>query len=230
MKAMILAAGFGKRMMPLTATTPKPLLKVNGKPLIDYHIERLRDAGVKEFVINHAHLGEQIENYCGDGSRYGVSILYSRETEPLETAGGIAKALSLLGEEPFISVNGDIWTNYPFHLLLKRGLKNALGHLVLVDNPEFKTQGDFALQPDHFLAVSGEPSFTYSGIAVLCKSLFDRYSIHEGPLAPLLRLAMADRQVTGEYFSGASCHWYDVGTPQRLAEVSGMVAGMAARP
>jgi N-acetyl-alpha-D-muramate 1-phosphate uridylyltransferase len=226
---MILAAGFGKRMLPLTATTPKPLLKINGKPLIDYHIERLRDAGISEFVINHAHLGEQIENYCGDGSRYGVSIEYSRESEPLETAGGIAKALPLLGDEPFISVNGDIWTNYPFQPLLQHALKNTLAHLVLVDNPEFKTQGDFVLQPDHFLSVAGEPSYTYSGIAVLSQALFDRYQVYEGPLAPLLRLAMADKQISGEHFSGDSCHWYDVGTPQRLAEVSEIVAGIVVK-
>ena len=118
MKAMILAAGFGKRMLPLTAVTPKPLLKVNHKPLIDYHIEHLQRVGVSYLVINHAHLGMQIENYCGSGSQYGVEIAYSREQEPLETAGGIAKALPLLGDEPFISVNGDVWTDYPFQQLL----------------------------------------------------------------------------------------------------------------
>jgi MurNAc alpha-1-phosphate uridylyltransferase len=220
---MILAAGFGKRMLPLTSTTPKPLLPVNGKPLIDYHIERLRNAGVLQLVINHAHLGMQIEKHCGDGSRYGVQIVYSRESEPLETAGGIANALHLLGDDPFIIVNGDIWTDYPFAQLLELPLAGKLAHLVLVDNPEHNPHGDFTLLPDGLLAVSGSPGFTYSGIAILCKSLFIRYGVSAGPLAPLLRLAMAEKQVSGEHFAG---HWHDVGTPQRLHEVSNIVAGL----
>jgi MurNAc alpha-1-phosphate uridylyltransferase len=223
MKAMILAAGFGKRMLPLTATTPKPLLPVNGKPLIDYHIERLRDAGVSQFVINHAHLGMQIENYCGDGSRYGVCIEYSREGEPLETAGGIANAFTLLGDEPFISVNGDVWTDFPYETLLNFTGEKVLAHLALVHNPQHNTRGDFCLQPDGILAVTGEPSYTYSGIAVLSKSLFDRYNIYEGPLGVLLRMAMVDGKVSGELYNG---HWYDVGTPQRLREVSEIVAAL----
>ena len=225
MRAMILAAGFGKRMMPLTATTPKPLLQVNGKPLIDYHIERLRQAGIKELVINHAHLGQQIEDYCGNGSRYGVNIVWSREGEPLETAGGIAKALPMLGESPFVSVNGDIWTDYPFHSLLEKPLPRILAHLVLVNNPDHNAKGDFCLLPDGKLANSGNPAYTYSGIAVLSKALFDRYGIYEGPLAPVLRKAIDDGLVTGEHFSG---HWYDVGTPARLDEVSKIVASLAA--
>lgn len=222
---MILAAGFGKRMMPLTAVTPKPLLRVNGKPLIDYHIERLLEAGVTSLVINHAHLGQQIEDYCGDGSRYGCCITWSREGEPLETAGGLARALPLLGDEPFVSINGDIWTDYPFKKLVERRMQGALAHLVLVDNPPHNSKGDFCLQADGRLANEGVPGFTYSGIALLSKSLFSRYGVYEGPLAPLLRQAINDGLVTGEYYAG---HWYDVGTPQRLAEVSDLVAAMEA--
>ena len=221
---MILAAGFGKRMLPLTATTPKPLLPVNGKPLIDYHIEGLRKAGVTEIVINHAHLGEQIEAHCGGGERYGVAIKYSRENEPLETAGGIAKALPLLGDEPFIIVNGDVWTDYPFANLKQFAATSDLGHLVLVDNPLHNTKGDFSLDEGGGVQLTGTASYTYSGIAVLKKALFDQYNIYTGPLAPLLRLAIASQQITGECYTG---HWYDVGTPQRLNEVSDIVSAIS---
>lgn len=145
MKAMILAAGRGERMRPLTDTTPKPLLKISEKTLIEYHIEALVDAGINEIIINHAWLGEQIENYLGDGSRYGAVINYSREKEALETAGGIHNALNLLGEEPFIVVNADIFTDYPFKRLTTFSLKKT-AHLILVDNPEHNPQGDFYCQ------------------------------------------------------------------------------------
>lgn len=220
-KAMILAAGFGKRMLPLTATTPKPLLCVNNIPLIDYHLYHLSDIGIKNVVINHAHLGTQIEEYCGLGDKYGLHIHYSRESEPLETAGGIAKALPLLGDKPFISINGDIWTDYPLQRLYNLTLDNALAHLVLVKNPAHHTQGDFALNSQGRVMPVGDTTYTYSGIAVFSKQLFDRYKVYEGALSPLLRLAIADGLVSGEYYQG---RWFDVGTPQRLQEVSEEVA------
>lgn len=224
-RAMILAAGFGKRMMPLTARIPKPLLPVNGKPLIQYHIERLSSVGIREMVINISHLGEQIENYCGDGSRFGVALRYSHEAEPLETAGGIVKAMPLLvdnqADDRFIIVNGDIWTDYDFSRLLHKKATPSLAHLVLVDNPDHHPSGDFALQSDGWLAMVGEKPLTYSGIALLSKELFGRYQVAGGPLAPVLRQAIMNHQVTGEHYPGA---WYDVGTPARLEEVSRLVA------
>lgn len=222
---MILAAGFGKRMMPLTAKTPKPLLPVNGKPLIQYHIERLCAVGIKELVINVSHLGGQIENYCGDGSRFGVRIEYSRESEPLETAGGIAKALPLLiaegGSQTFVVVNADVWTDYGFSRLLEKKLAPALAHLIMVANPQHNPDGDFALEDSGMLASEGPTKLTYSGVALLDRALFDHYQVYQGALAPLLRKAMADLRVSGEYYGG---HWYDIGTPDRLEEVSCMVA------
>ena len=223
---MILAAGFGKRMMPLTERTPKPLLPVAGKPLIVYHIERLAQAGVREIVVNVSHLGQQIVDYCGDGTRFGVDIFYSREESPLETAGGIAKALPLLtageGNEIFLSVNGDIWTDFDFSHLLARNLAPNLAHLVMVNNPLHNLNGDFFLSEDGVLLSAGEQKLTYSGIALLSRELFDRYQLFHGPLAPLLRRAMDDRLVTGEHHPGA---WHDIGTPERLEEVSRMVSG-----
>ncbi len=221
---MILAAGFGKRMMPLTERTPKPLLPVAGKPLIVYHIERLAQAGVREIVVNVSHLGQQIVDYCGDGTRFGVDIFYSREESPLETAGGIAKALPLLtsgeGNEIFLSVNGDIWTDFDFSHLLARNLAPNLAHLVMVDNPLHNLKGDFHLAGDGVISSVGEQKLTYSGIALLSRELFDRYQVYQGPLAPLLRRAMDDKRVSGEHHRGA---WHDIGTPERLDEVSRMV-------
>ena len=224
MKAMILAAGFGKRMMPLTEKTPKPLLTVNDKPLIEYHIEGLRDAGVRDIVINVSHLGNKIEESCGDGSRFGVKIVYSREENPLETAGGIVRALPLLmqnGEDaPFIIVNGDIWTDYNFSALMNRPMGSNLAHLVLVDNPEHHLEGDFVMHSDGVLSKLGENKLTYSGIAILGRALFERYQIFEGALAPLLFKAITNNHVSGEYYSG---QWYDIGTPKRLDEVNRLI-------
>ena len=222
---MILAAGFGKRMLPLTATTPKPLLEVHGKPLIQYHIERLAAVGVAELVINHAHLGQQIEDYLGDGSQFGVSIHYSREPEPLETAGGIARALPLLGDAPFILVNADIWTDFDFARLLLFSNMQTLAHLVLVPNPPFHPEGDFAIGEQQLLSCSGKPCYTYSGVAVIHPQLLATADEASGALAPWLRVAMAGQQVSGELFCG---HWFDVGTPERLAEVSEQVAALDA--
>ena len=216
MKAMILAAGRGERMRPLTDHTPKPLLPVGGKPLIVWHIERLAEAGFYDLVINHAHLGDQIEALLGNGSQFGMSIRYSPEGEALETAGGIAYALPLLGNEPFLVVNGDIYTEYDF-ANLKHGLTSGLlAWLVLVDNPEHNHKGDFALAGDQ-IAEQGDVLHTFSGIGVYCPALFaevERGS--KAKLAPLLRVAMRSGKVGGELFTG---RWTDVGTPQRLAEL-----------
>jgi len=216
MKAMILAAGRGERMRPLTDHTPKPLLQAGGKPLIVWHIERLAQAGFNEFVINHAHLGTQIETTLGNGSRFGVSIHYSPEGEALETAGGIANALPLLGNEPFLVVNGDIHTDYDFANLNHGLADDLLAWLVLVDNPEHNHQGDFALTGSR-LVEQGDILHTFSGIGVYRPVLFagvERGS--KAKLAPLLRAAMRSGKVGGELYTG---RWTDVGTPQRLAEL-----------
>ena len=219
MKAMILAAGKGERMRPLTLTTPKPLVCAGGVPLIEYHLRALAAAGFTEIVINHAWLGQQIEDYLGDGSRYGVSIQYSPEGEPLETGGGIFRALPLLGDEAFVVVNGDIWTDYDFSVLHQPGA--GLAHLVLADNPVHHPAGDFTLADGHVRdGQPGTATLTYSGIAVLHPQLFDGCSDGAFKLAPLLRKAMADGQVTGERLKG---QWVDVGTHERLAEVEALI-------
>ncbi|MDH4569944.1 nucleotidyltransferase family protein [Pseudomonas sp. BN414] len=215
MKAMILAAGKGERMRPLTLHTPKPLVRAAGTPLIEFHLQALAKAGFNELVINHAWLGQQIEDHLGDGARFGLSIRYSAEGEPLETGGGIFQALPLLGDEPFLIVNGDVWTDFEFSHL-RRPL-DGLAHLVLVDNPTHHPHGDFVLENGRVRdAVAGESSLTYSGIAVLHPRLFEGCQAGAFKLAPLLRQAMAAGQVTGERFAG---RWVDVGTHERLAEV-----------
>ena len=213
MKAMILAAGKGERLRPLTLHTPKPLVRAGGVPLIEYHIRALAEAGFSELVINHAWLGEQIEAYLGDGSALGVQIRYSPEGEPLETGGGIHRALPLLGEEPFLVVNGDIWTDYSFHGLRRR--LDGLAHLLLVDNPAHHPGGDFTLV-DGVVRDDLSAALTYSGIAVLSPELFEGCTAGAFKLAPLLRKAMAAGKVSGERFAG---RWVDVGTHERLAEV-----------
>lgn len=219
MKAMILAAGKGERMRPLTLTTPKPLVRAAGVPLIEYHLRALAAAGFNEIVINHAWLGQQIEDHLGDGSRFGLSIQYSPEGEPLETGGGIFRALSLLGDDAFLVVNGDIWTDYDFSVLHQP--INGLAHLVLADNPPHHPKGDFTLIDGK--VQDGEPdaqTLTYSGIAVLHPQLFDGCSDGAFKLAPLLRNAMAKGEVTGERLKG---HWVDVGTYERLAEAEALI-------
>ena len=215
MKAMILAAGKGERLRPLTLHTPKPLVRAAGVPLIEYHVRALAAAGFEELVINHAWLGQQIEDYLGDGSRFGVTIRYSAEGEPLETGGGIHQALGLLGDEPFLVVNGDIWTDYDF-AKLRRPL-SGLAHLVLVNNPPHHPNGDFSLIG---LAVaepgSDRDALTYSGISVLHPALFENCQPGAFKLAPLLRRGMGEGKVSGECHAG---RWVDVGTHERLAEV-----------
>lgn len=210
MKAMILAAGRGKRMRPLTNHTPKPLLQVGGRRLIEYHIENLVSAGITQLVVNHAYLGSQIEDFVGDGSRYGATIQYSVEEQALETGGGIFNALKLLGDAPFVVVNGDVWTDYAFDNL--PAVIEGAAHLVLVDNPEHHPQGDFCLQNGRVANGAG-PRFTFSGISVLSSKLFVDCMNDAFPLAPLLRQAMQAAGVTGEYYDG---EWCDVGTPGRL--------------
>ncbi len=217
MKAMILAAGRGERMRPLTDVTPKPLLGVGGKPLIVWHIEALARAGVHEMVINHAWLGEQIPATLGDGSRWGVSLVYSAEHElGLETGGGIFNALPLLGDQPFILVNGDVFAEVDFSPLLSLELGHRLAHLLLVDNPEHHPQGDFTLQADGL--VSPESRLTFSGISVLSPKLFVGCQQGKFPLAPLLRQAMRQGLVSGEKLFS---RWVDVGTPERLERLDG---------
>lgn len=221
MKAMILAAGKGERLRPLTLHTPKPLIRAGGVPLIEYHLRALAAVGFTEIVINHAWLGQQIEDHLGDGSRFGVHIQYSAEGEPLETGGGIFKALGLLGDNPFVVVNGDIWTDYDFAAL--RNAPTGLAHLVLVENPAHNTHGDFSLIDTHVKdAQPGSSTLTYSGIAVLTPQLFEGCAAGAFKLAPLLRKAMAQGRVTGERLKG---HWVDVGTHERLAEVDALIKG-----
>lgn len=210
MHAMILAAGRGKRMRPLTDHTPKPLLEVAGKPLIVHHIERLAAAGFRNIVVNHAHLGQLIEDALGDGSRWGVAISYSPEGKALETGGGIFKALPLLGSGPFLVVNGDVWTDVDFaHPRLPEG---RIARLVLVDNPPHNPAGDFALDNGQ-LSLEGTPRYTFSGIGIYHPALFRDCSPGAFPLAPILRAAIARGLVSGEHHPG---RWLDIGTPERL--------------
>jgi N-acetyl-alpha-D-muramate 1-phosphate uridylyltransferase len=217
MKAMILAAGRGERMKPLSDSVPKCMLEVRGKPLIAWIIEALARAGVRGIVINHAHLGHMIEAALGDGRRFGVAIRYSPEAEALETAGGIAKALPLLGDAPFLAVNSDIFCDFDFPGLVKRTLGAKLAHLVLVPNPPHHPQGDFSLRGSQ-VGDKEEPKCTFSGIGLYRPDLFAGVNPgSKGQLAPLLRAAMARGLVSGELHLG---EWHDVGTPQRLAELN----------
>lgn len=233
MKAMILAAGRGERMRPLTDHTPKPLLKVGGKPLIVWHLERLAKAGFTEVVINHAHLGQQIEDALKDGAEWGLHIQYSPEKVALETAGGIANALHLLTEngtknEPFLVVNGDTFTDFDFASLTQHiksaalrpntrapssGIKNPRAHLVLVNNPPQHPNGDFAIA-NELLKNEGAQMLTFSGVGVYHPDLFADVVIGQpAKLAPLLRKAIDNSAATAEYYQGV---WHDIGTPERL--------------
>ncbi|MBC2770377.1 N-acetylmuramate alpha-1-phosphate uridylyltransferase MurU [Pusillimonas minor] len=223
MRAMILAAGRGERMRPLTDHTPKPLLSVAGKPLIQWHIERLVSAGITQIVINHAWLGHKIEAALGSGQALGAQLQYSPEPTALETAGGIAKALPLLGNGPFLVVNGDVWCNWPFgsaqHIANQLSKQNKLAWLLLVNNPDHHPQGDFYLEtnghirPDPSAGIEGK--LTFSGIGAYAPELFSGLPVnHPAPLAPLLRAAMSKQQVIGTHYNGP---WVDVGTPERLA-------------
>lgn len=215
MKAMILAAGRGERMRPLTDGTPKPLLQAAGKPLIEYTIRQLVEAGFNDIVINHAHLGLQLEHYLGNGNQFGANICYSPEgDQALETAGGIINALPLLGDEVFMVINGDIATDFPFSVLKNQAVD--LAHLVLVDNPAHHPDGDFGLENSGLVVPNSNEQFTFSGIGLYRPELF--HNIPSGPskLGPLLRQAIAGRRVSGQKMNG---FWMDIGTPERLQEL-----------
>jgi N-acetyl-alpha-D-muramate 1-phosphate uridylyltransferase len=233
MHAMILAAGRGERMRPLTDLTPKPMLSVAGKPLIVRHIERLAQAGITQIIVNHAWLGHQIVQALGDGRQWGVQIQFSAEASALETAGGIARALPLLGEEAFLVINGDIWCDWPLQSVFQRQLDmkrdpHRLAHLVLVDNPAHHPEGDFLLHSDQTVSAPSSTStpsakspahkrLTFSGIGIYQPALFAGLDPEvPAKLAPLLRQAMAKGAVTGEHHTG---RWMDIGTPERLAEL-----------
>lgn len=224
MKAMILAAGLGNRMRPLTLHTPKPLLKVGGKPLIVWHIEKLKAIGITEIVINTAWLAEKLVEALGDGEAFGVKILWSHEGEGLETAGGIINALPLLGDEPFILVNGDVWTNMDFAPLLHVQLGEQLAHLVLVSNPIQHPQGDFCLsEGKSYLFEQGMlgEHLTYSGVAVYSPKMFTGLEPGKRPMLPLFKQAMLAEKIDAEKLQGI---WVDVGTPERLSELDRQIS------
>jgi len=210
---MILAAGRGKRMRPLTDNRPKPLLHLAGKPLIQYHLEALAKAGITKVIINHAWLGEQIEAFVKTGNQFGLEVEYSAEQEALETGGGICKALPLLGTEAFLVINGDVWTTMDVgSYQLPEG---KLAHLVMVDNPDQHLEGDFHLIKGEVDDI-GEPKLTFSGIGIYHPTLFDNCPTGRFSLPVLLRKAMEKNLVSGEHYQG---HWYDIGRPARLAEL-----------
>jgi len=212
-KAMVLAAGRGERMRPLTDAAPKPLLPVGGKRLIEYHLERLAAAGFRDVVINTAWLGDMIEATLGDGARFGLAITYSHERpEALETGGGIFRALPLLGSAPFLLVNGDVWTDIDFAALRRDPPTDSLAHLVLVRNPPQHPRGDFVLEQGHITEGEGA-RHTYSGIGIYRAELFAGCPPGKFPLLPLLRRAIAAGRLTGELHAG---RWYDIGTVERL--------------
>ena len=226
-RALVFAAGKGERMRPLTNETPKPLLRVGGKPLVEWHLEKLAAIGIREVVLNIAWLADRFEPALGNGSRWGLRIHYSHEgAEPLETGGGMLHALRLLGDAPFICVNGDTWSDYDFARLPTR--PRAMAHLVMVDNPAQHPRGDFRIEADGTLRGDGEPKYTYSGIAVYDPRILTGWRDVIGAvagtertpprfkLAPLLFDAMARGEIHGELHHG---RWTDVGTPERLANL-----------
>lgn len=216
MKAMILCAGRGERMRPLTDVLPKPLLEVHEKPLVVWHLEKLVKAGFKEIIINIAHLGYKIPDALGDGSKWGVNIIYSDEQESgaLESAGGIVKALPLLGDETFLVVNGDVFCDYEFDTNFNLGIN--LAHLILVQNPEHNPNGDFGLKNACVLN-EDKIQYTFSGIGYYNPKLFKDLDVEKSALAPLLRAEIKNKNISGELFSGI---WHDIGTPQRLKEIN----------
>jgi len=221
-KAMILAAGRGERMLPLTLHTPKPLLRVGGRPLLEHHILNLKAAGFDQLVINAAYLAKQVIDFCGDGRRWGVHIEVSEEEEPLETAGGIVRALPKLGDGPFAVVNGDIWCDYPFTNLAHHVPVPGGAHLVLVANPDHNPGGDFTLSGRDVNPAEPEDTLTFSGVAVYQPDFFSGVTAPKAPLKPLLDGAISERRVSGEHYNGT---WVDVGTPQRLQDLDHALSG-----
>ena len=215
MRAMILAAGRGERMRPLTDTRPKPLLEVGGKPLIQYHLEALARAGIKDVVINLAWQGEFIRSEIGDGGRFGLRICYSEEPEgALETGGGILAALPLLGSGPFLVISGDVWTDFPLESCSRRLASADVAHFVLVPNPDFHAQGDFGLDGGRLL--DRAPRHTYANIGVLCAEFFVDRQPGRFPLAPLMFEWIRRGRVSGELYRG---RWYNLGTPMQLTQL-----------
>ncbi|QKQ23965.1 nucleotidyltransferase family protein [Candidatus Ruthia endofausta] len=212
MFGMILAAGRGKRMMPLTKNTPKPLIKVQGLTLIEHSINALKNAGVRKIVINISYLGGQIKSYLGNGSRFGVNIHYSNESKgALETAGGIMRALPLLGIKPFVIINSDVFCDYDLSNLTLP--TNSLAHLVLIDNPKHNLAGDFSLN-DTQLTLTNKKTYTFSGIGVYHPDLFKPYLFEEKlALSKVLKATIAKNQISAEHYAG---YWQDIGTPERL--------------
>jgi len=229
-KAMILAAGKGERMRPLTLTTPKPLLRAGGRPLIVHHLNNLKQAGFQHVVINHAWLGEQIEQQLGSGQQFGLNLHYSPEGEPLETAGGIVRALPLLAahdDDWFLVINGDIWSDFPLDQLQPPADPNCDAMLVLTDNPEHHPTGDFQLTPEGLLCSEGETKLTFTGISLLRRRLFNGLDDTAGKLGPVLRDAMAQQRVRGLKHSG---QWIDVGTPARLEQLNTLLTESTPQP
>lgn len=226
MKAMILAAGLGQRMRPLTDHLPKPLLEVGGKPLLQYHLEALQVAGVENVIINLAYLGDKIRAFVGDGSRFGLQVEYSVEPEPLETGGALLRALPLLGAESFLLINGDVWSEFSLASLIHRKLSpSQLGHLVLVPNPDFHPAGDFALADNGFLINDiNTDRYTFAGISLLSPEIIRSYpdARDKFPLGEVLRYGINQKKLTGEVFAG---RWSDVGTPERLLALQEILSG-----
>ena len=223
MKAMILAAGRGERMGALTERVPKPLLEVGGRPLIEHQVRKLAAAGFRDVVVNIAWLGERIEAHLGNGSAFGVRVRYSREPEgALDTGGGIRGALPLLGEEPFVAVNADVWSDYPLEKL--HGAGAGGGHIVLVDNPAHHPRGDFSLAPGGTVVEAGRDRLTFSGIGRYSPRLFAARPDRRFPLAEVLREAIAAGVLSGEHHRG---EWIDVGTPVRLRALDRALAAIA---
>ena len=213
---MILAAGYGKRLRPLTDHTPKPLIPIGGKPMIVHHLEKLAEAGIREVVINLGHLGSKIPDFLGHGSTWGVSIEYSDEgPDPLETGGGMTKALPLLGEDTFLLVNGDVWTDLDFSIIPKTLSSNDQAMLFLVKKPNWRSNGDFALQNDRVIEAE-TPDLLYSGIALYHPSILAGAKIEKFSIVPRLRTAIQNDRVAGKLIIGK---WDDVGTPERLASL-----------
>ena len=219
MKCLLLAAGRGERLRPITDTTPKPLVKIAGKAIIEYHLEKLKKAGFNDIVINLSHLGNLIEDHLGDGSQFDLNIEYSQEGDnPLETAGGIIHALPKLGDKPFLVMNTDIWCD---HSLSFANLSNGkLAHLVLVDNPDHNLKGDFAYEFGKVYN-TGKHLLTFSGIGIYDPKLFANLTAEKRLLAPILRSAIDNQHISAEYFSG---NWFDIGTLERLAALENFIA------
>ncbi len=222
MKAMILAAGYGKRLRPLTHKIPKPMIPVAGKPLLQHHIERLVAMGITEVVINVSWLADQIESFFGDGSNFGIRITWSKESEPLETGGGILKVLPLLGDAPFLLINGDIWTDFPLPTVTDITLEgDQSAWLLLVNNPQHNPVGDFGLQ-EGFVSYEPDLKYTFSGISVFKPMLFADYAQNRMeascfPLRDVLRPAIESKRIIGSVYAG---HWCDVGTIERYNELN----------